>query len=156
MRAENDNFQLALRWCRERAADEPDLGLRLAAALGWYWYVGRQTEGRNELAAVLDAASGGSSLVRARVLQALSLALRPAGCIVHPNREAAEAARQRLELFAVANDPARAAISRLLLAVEGVAGLWLARRLDIGPGPAMAMLGSAAFALTALWTRPAA
>ena len=122
LRAENDNLQLALRWCRERAADEPDLGLRLAAALGWYWYVGRQTEGRSELAAVLDAATGGSSLARARVLQALSLALRPAGCIVHPSKEAAEAARQSLELFSGANDPARAAISRLLLAVEGVAG----------------------------------
>ena len=122
LRAEDDNFQLALRWCRERATDEPDVGLRLGAALGWYWYVGRQTEGRSELVAVLDAASGGSSLGRARVLQALSLALRPAGCIVHPSSEAAEAARQSLELFAGANDPARAAISRLLLAVEGVAG----------------------------------
>ncbi|HVE46850.1 MAG TPA: BTAD domain-containing putative transcriptional regulator [Acidimicrobiales bacterium] len=122
LRAEDDNFQLAMHWCRERATDEPDLGLRLAAALGWYWYVGRQTEGRSELAAALDASPGGSSLVRARVLQALSLALRPAGCIVHPSREAAEAARQSLELFAGANDPARAAISQLLLAVEGVAG----------------------------------
>ena len=122
LRAEDDNFQLALGWCRERAADEPDLGLRLAAALGWYWYVGRQVEGRRELAAVLDATSGGSPGARARVLQALSLALRPAGCIVHPSREAAEAARQSLELFSGASDPGRAAISRLLLAVEGVAG----------------------------------
>jgi len=122
LRAENDNFQPALRWCRERATDEPDLGLRLAAALGWYWYVGRQSEGRSELAAVLEASSGGPSLARARVLQALSLVLRPAGCIVHPSREAAEAARQSLELFGGANDPGRAAISRLLLAVEGVAG----------------------------------
>jgi predicted ATPase/DNA-binding SARP family transcriptional activator len=122
LRAENDNFQLALRWCRQRATEEPDLGLRLAAALGWYWYVGRQTEGRSELAAVLDTCSGGPSLARARVLQALSLALRPAGCIVHPSREAAEAARQSLELFAGAKDPGRAAISQLLLAVEGVAG----------------------------------
>ncbi|MDQ3997444.1 MAG: tetratricopeptide repeat protein, partial [Gemmatimonadota bacterium] len=122
LRAEDDNLQVALRWCRERAADEPDLGLRLAAALGWYWYVGRQVEGRRELAATLDAASGGSQLARARVLQALSLALRPAGCIVHPGTEAADAARRSLELFAGVNDRGRAAISRLLLAVEGVAG----------------------------------
>lgn len=122
LRAENDNFQLALSWCRKRATDEPDLGLRLAAALGWYWYVGRQMEGRSELAAMLDASCGGPSLIRARALQALSLALRPAGCIVHPSKEAAEAARQSLELFAGANDPGRAAISQLLLAVEGVAG----------------------------------
>jgi tetratricopeptide (TPR) repeat protein len=130
LQAEDDNFQLALRWCRERATDEPDLGLRLTGALGWYWYVGRQSEGRRELAATLDAASGGSSLVRARVLQALSLALRPAGCIVHPSREAAEAARQSLELFTGANAPGRAAISRLLLAVEGVAGGDVARCLE--------------------------
>ncbi len=36
-----------------------------------------------------------------------------------------------------------------LAAAEGVAGLWLARRLDVGPGPAMAMIGGALFALTA-------
>ncbi|MFP5319770.1 MAG: BTAD domain-containing putative transcriptional regulator [Acidimicrobiia bacterium] len=122
LRAEDDNLQFALRWCRERAAEHPDLGLRLAAALGWYWYVGRQVDGRRELAAVLEAAPAGSPQARARVLQALSLALRPAGCIVHPSREAAEAARQSLDAFAGVNDPARAAISRLLLAVEGVAG----------------------------------
>ena len=120
--AEDDNFQVALGWCRERATDDPDLGLRLAAALGWYWYVGRQVEGRRELAATLDAVPGGPPLVRARVLQALSLALRPAGCIVHPSKEAAEAARQSLQLFVAGNDPSRAAISQLLLAVEGVAG----------------------------------
>jgi len=36
-----------------------------------------------------------------------------------------------------------------LAAAEGVAGLWLARRLDIGPGPALAMIGGALFAVTA-------
>ena len=127
LRAEDDNFQQALSWCRERATEQPDLGLRLAAALGWYWYVGRQVDGRRELAAMLDAVSGGSPLARARVLQALSLALRPAGCIVHPSREAAEAVRQSLVLLAGTNDEGRAAISRLLLAVEGVAGGDVAR-----------------------------
>jgi predicted ATPase len=122
LRAEDDNFQWALRWCRDRAADHPDLGLRLAAALGWYWYVGRQIDGRRELGAMLAAVSGGSALARARVLQALSLALRPAGCIVHPSTEAAEAARQSLALFASTDDWGHAAISRLLVAVEGVAG----------------------------------
>jgi manganese/iron transport system permease protein len=36
-----------------------------------------------------------------------------------------------------------------LAAAEGVAALWLARRVDIGPGPAMAMIGGALFALVA-------
>ena len=122
LRAEDDNFQVALHWGRERSAADPDFGLRLGAALGWYWYVGRQVEGRRELAATLEAASGGSAVARGRVLQALSLALRPAGCIVHPSRQAADAARKSLALLAGTDDPGRAAISKLLLAVEGVGG----------------------------------
>jgi manganese/iron transport system permease protein len=44
-----------------------------------------------------------------------------------------------------------------LAAVEGVAGLWLAFELNVGPGPTIAMLGGALFALTAVATawRPA-
>jgi ABC-type Mn2+/Zn2+ transport system permease subunit len=38
----------------------------------------------------------------------------------------------------------------LLAAVEGIAGLWLAYELNIGPGPATAVLGGAVFALVAL------
>ena len=34
-----------------------------------------------------------------------------------------------------------------LAAAEGVAGLWLARRLDVGPGPALAVLGGGVFGL---------
>jgi manganese/iron transport system permease protein len=37
-----------------------------------------------------------------------------------------------------------------LAAVEGVAGLWLASELDVGPGPAFAVLGGSVFALVAL------
>jgi len=40
-----------------------------------------------------------------------------------------------------------------LAAVEGVAGLWLAYELNIGPGPAIAVLGGAVFALVAVVTR---
>ena len=130
LRAEDGNLQQALAWCRERGAEQPELGLRLAGALGWYWYVGRQVDGRRELTAVLAAASEGSALGRARVLQALSLALRPAGCIVHPSREAADAARGSLRLFAAAGDPGRGAISRLLVAVEGVGGTDVPRSID--------------------------
>jgi ABC-type Mn2+/Zn2+ transport system permease subunit len=38
----------------------------------------------------------------------------------------------------------------LLAAVEGMAGLWLAYELNIGPGPATAVLGGAVFALVAV------
>lgn len=37
-----------------------------------------------------------------------------------------------------------------LAAVEGVAGLWLASELNVGPGPAFAVLGGGVFALVAL------
>ena len=40
-----------------------------------------------------------------------------------------------------------------LAGLEGVAGLWLAYDLNIGPGPAIAVLGGAVFALTAVVTR---
>ena len=130
LRAEDDNLGQALAWCRQHAGAHPDLGLRLAGALGWYWYVGRQVDGRRELAAALASGSGGSDLGRGRVLQALSLALRPAGCIVHPSAEAAGAAAESLALLDGAGDAGRAAISRLLVAVEGVGGADVAGNLD--------------------------
>jgi ABC-type Mn2+/Zn2+ transport system permease subunit len=39
-----------------------------------------------------------------------------------------------------------------LAAVEGVAGLWLAYELDVGPGPAIAVLGGGLFAVVAVLT----
>jgi predicted ATPase/DNA-binding SARP family transcriptional activator len=122
LRAEEHNLRLALQWCRDHTAEQPDAGLSLAAALGWYWYVGRQVEGRSELESMLTAAAGASAATRARALQAWSLALRPAGCIVHPSAEAAAAARESLSLFDAGDDPVRGALSRLMIAVEGVAG----------------------------------
>jgi manganese/iron transport system permease protein len=41
----------------------------------------------------------------------------------------------------------------VLAAVEGVAGLWLAYELDVGPGPAIAVLGGSVFAVVAIVTR---
>ena len=40
-----------------------------------------------------------------------------------------------------------------LAAVEGVAALWLADTLNVSPGPAMAVIGGAVFALVALVSR---
>ena len=122
LRSEEHNLRLALQWGREHADEHPDVGLGLAAALGWYWYVGRQVEGRSELKSMLAAASGASEKTRARALQALSLSLRPAGCIVHASPEAAQVARASVSLFDATGEPAGAAMSQLLVAVEGVAG----------------------------------
>ena len=120
LRAEDANLRLALDWAREHVDDHPDVAFRLAGSLGWYWYVGRQMDGRAQIRMTLAAEGAATDVVRARTLQALSLAARPAGCIVHPSNEAAQAARDSLALFAD-DDPQRAALSRLLLAVEGVA-----------------------------------
>lgn len=94
--------------------------MRLGGALGWYWYVGRQTEGVAFLRASLDAGCG-SDLARARALQALSVTVRPVGCIVHPSAEGAGAAEESAELFRAQAEPVGAAVSELLAAVEGVA-----------------------------------
>lgn len=122
LRAEDANLRLALQWTRDHATSDPDGALRLAAALGWYWYAGRQVDGRVQLTKTLAAAGAGAAALRARALQALSLAVRPAGCIVHPSGEGAWAAQESISLFSEGDEPARAALSRLLLAVEAVAG----------------------------------
>lgn len=122
LRADEHNLRLALHWGREHADASPDVGLGLAAALGWYWYVGRQVEGRIELNSMLAAASHASEKSRARALQALSLSLRPAGCIVHASPEAAQTARASVSLFDAVGDRVGAAMSQLFVAVEGVAG----------------------------------
>ena len=123
LRDEEHNLRLALQWAREHPEEDPDLGLGLASALGWYWYVGRQGEGRSELRSMLDACAGTSGRTRARALQALSLSLRPAGCIVHASPEAAEVARESKAIFDQIGDAAGSAMSQLLVAVEGVAGV---------------------------------
>ena len=120
LRADDANLRAALSWAADQRPAEPDLALRLGGALGWYWYVGRQVEGTVYLRQTLDGADGASPGPRARALQALSLAVRPVGCIVHPTLEGARAAEESVALFRSIGEPGRAALSQLLVAVEGV------------------------------------
>ena len=46
----------------------------------------------------------------------------PRACLVHPSPRCAETARESLRLFQEVGDAPRAALSRVLLAVEGVTG----------------------------------
>jgi tetratricopeptide (TPR) repeat protein len=118
LRQDHDNLGAALgRLVSDRA--DADRALRLAGSLGLYWHMGRHLEGRRVLGAVL-ALPGGSPAARARALQALSLVERPRACIVHPSEQCAAAALESLHLFEQAGDRRRAALSRMLLAVEGV------------------------------------
>jgi predicted ATPase/DNA-binding SARP family transcriptional activator len=119
LRGERDNLRAALAWGRTHPASE--LGLRLAAALGWFWYFTSAQEGVPELEAMLAAAPAAAES-RARALQALSVAARPGSCIVHPDPRCAAAARESLELFTQTGDTTAAAYSTTLLAVEGIAG----------------------------------
>ncbi|MGY1643703.1 BTAD domain-containing putative transcriptional regulator [Geodermatophilus sp. SYSU D00703] len=117
---ERDDVDAALAWCTEHATEEPDAGLRLVASLGWYWYFATRPDGGRRVAAMLDAAPGGSSPARARALQALAVAARPGACIVHPNPDCAAAAAASRTLFAELGEQLRTALSDTLLAVEAI------------------------------------
>ncbi len=67
---EEDNLRAALQWCVSEARAEE--GLRLAAALGGYWYVrARLQEGRAWMEQLLALGYSGSSMTRARALSAI-------------------------------------------------------------------------------------
>jgi len=117
---ERDNVREALGWCRANGAAEPDLGLRLAGALGWLWYFASHQDGSYEVTAMLAAAADGTPAARARALQGLAVVARPRSCIVHPSGACAPSARESWEIFHEIGDHHRAAMSRTLMAVEGI------------------------------------
>ncbi len=70
---EEDNFRQALRWTLDRGDDEAlAQGLRLAGALGWYWFLhGYPAEAREWFQVLLRPSAGGKpTAVRARALNA--------------------------------------------------------------------------------------
>jgi predicted ATPase/DNA-binding SARP family transcriptional activator len=117
---ERDDIEAALVWCAQHAAYEPDAGLRLVGALGWYWYFATRPDGGQRVAAMVASAPAGSPAARARALQALAVAARPGACIVHPDPDCAAAAAQSRTLFAEVSDDVRVALSDTLLAVEAI------------------------------------
>ncbi len=117
---ERDNVRAAVAWARAHAATEPDPALRLAAALGWFWYFASQPDGRHDVTAVLQAATGGSPAARARALQGHAVVARPRSCIVHPSAECAPSARRSWEIFRELGDRPRAAMAQTLMAVESI------------------------------------
>ncbi len=122
LRTEGDNIDAALGWCRTNAVTDPDLGLRLVAALGWFWYFASRQDGGTQVAGILQAATHGGDGPMSRALLAQSVAGRPGACIVHPDPDCAAAAGESLTMLRRLGDLHRAAYAQTLLAVEGIAG----------------------------------
>jgi len=116
LRDEHANLRAALAWLSADPGRVED-GLRLAGSLALFWHLGRHVEGR-EVLSRLVATPGGSRQARARALQAVSIVERPRACLVHPSPRCAETALESLELFEAEGDAHRAALSKVLLAVE--------------------------------------
>jgi predicted ATPase/DNA-binding SARP family transcriptional activator len=109
--ADYDNLRAALD--RAMAARDPDTALRLAAALGWYWWTTRTQEGRQRLAAVIALADGRPPTPElARALQAVAMT----EVSMTPTQEAVDAARRSQELLERFGDRWGAAFSKLLVA----------------------------------------
>jgi tetratricopeptide (TPR) repeat protein len=98
---EHDNLRAALRHA------EPLVALRIAAALGFFWYThGHSAEGMQQLERTLAAADGAPSLLRGRALQALGILRSQRG------DERAEATfREGLAMFRAADDQTRVAVA---------------------------------------------
>ena len=109
--AERDNLRAAIDRAVERGAVE--VAQALVAALTWYWFLGPRQEGVQRIEAMLDRPATDRS-VRARLLQALAL--------VHlfgPTEGSMRAARESVDLLLAEGDEPGAALSRVLVAVEG-------------------------------------
>ena len=124
LRQEQPNVRAALTWLSGPDGDV-DQALEMAGSLALFWHLGRHLEGRDVLQRLL--ALGGSEGARARAMQAVSIVERPRGCLVHPSPLCAETALESLSVFEQDGDCSRAALSKVLLAVEGVTGADAAR-----------------------------
>ena len=120
LRDEQPNIRAALSFLSGPGGDR-DAALRMAGCLGMFWHLGRHLEGRQVLSGLV-AGPDGSPAARALALQAVSIVERPRGCLVHPSPRCAETAAESLALFEQLGDDWHAALSRVLLAVEGVTG----------------------------------
>jgi predicted ATPase/DNA-binding SARP family transcriptional activator len=119
LRQEQPNLRAALAWL-SGSDGNVDQALEMAGSLALFWHLGRHLEGRDVLQRAL--ALGGSDQARAHALQAVSIVERPRACLVHPSPLCAETARESLSIFEARGDDSRAALSKVLLAVEGVTG----------------------------------
>jgi predicted ATPase/DNA-binding NarL/FixJ family response regulator len=124
LEAEHDNLRAALSWSLERG-EEAELGLRVAGALGQFWYLrGYLGEGRRWLEEALAKSSPASTAARANALHRLSFLAYLQGDL----DRAQEASEESLKL-------------------EGVEQFWdIAGRRSVAAGLGRLMLGIVASA----------
>ena len=122
LREEQPNIRAAITWL-SRPGGDIDSALVTAGSLGMFWHLGRHLEGREVLGRLVESGEG-STPARARALQAVSIVERPRGCLVHPHPRCAETAEESLSIFNSLDDPWHAALSKVLVAVEGVTGAY--------------------------------
>jgi predicted ATPase/DNA-binding SARP family transcriptional activator len=109
--ADYDNLRAVLD--RAVAGHDLDSALRVAGALGWYWWTNGTLEGRQRLAGILALAAGEPpTLPLARALQAAAMI----EVQLTLSEATADAARRSLELFERFGDRRGAAFSKLLVA----------------------------------------
>lgn len=114
LEADHDNLRAALAWSLERPGPNASLGLALAAALGWFWYLREHRhEGHDWLSRAIAAAPYASSCEMAHAAKAQGLMLGALGRF----EEAISFYHRSLALFAVDPDPIG----------QGDALAWLAR-----------------------------
>ncbi|GAA2340824.1 BTAD domain-containing putative transcriptional regulator [Dactylosporangium salmoneum] len=116
MREDADNLRAAVDRALELAPAELGPGLRLAGALMRYWNYGVRHEGVRAVTVLLGAGDVPPA-ARAGLLQGLGLL-----GVYYPTPESRAAARASLALFEQLGDAGNAAISRLVVAWEGVYG----------------------------------
>ena len=125
LRDEQPNIRAAITWL-SGPGDDIDSALVTAGSLGMFWHLGRHLEGREVLGRLVEGGDG-SAPARARALQAVSIVERPRGCLVHPHPRCAETAEESLSIFTSLEDPWHAALSKVLVSVEGVTGAFRER-----------------------------
>jgi predicted ATPase/DNA-binding SARP family transcriptional activator len=109
LESERDNLSAALDWALRR---DPDMAVRLASALAYFWLIGRhRSEVRQRLAEAVDIARGASPANRARALTWAAMLANVEG---RPD-EAAPKAREACELSKDAGDPWWVALSEAIL-----------------------------------------
>jgi tetratricopeptide (TPR) repeat protein len=114
LEADHDNLRAALAWSLERPEPDASLGLAMAAALGWFWYLrDHRHEGNDWLSRAIAAATDASSREMAHAANAQGLMLG----VLCRFEEAIAFYRRSLDLFALESDPIG----------QGDALVWLSR-----------------------------